>query len=56
MACYEIQSCQDSGVIETIDTSAVLAVGDFIKPTPAITGPTYPDNCWEVLGVSPPLS
>lgn len=54
MACYEIQSCQDSGVIETIDTSAVLAVGDFIKPTPAITGPTYPDNCWEVLGVSPP--
>ena len=54
MACYEIRSCQDSNVIETIDTTAVLAAGDFIKPTPAITGPGYLLNCWEVLGSSAP--
>lgn len=50
MACYEIQSCQDPGVIEIIDTAAVLSPADVIKPTPAITGLTYPGNCWTVLG------
>ena len=46
--CYNLENCEDSGWVVSIQTTLPLVVGSHIKPIPSITRAGALNNCWKV--------